>query len=59
MSTVKYKNQKLTLDQIECLRTILERRQKRQIASSEAAEVAQSLIDFYELLADRTAKAGT
>ncbi len=52
------KNQKLKTDQIENLRTILESKQKRQIAYSEAAEVGQLLIDFYELLADRTAKTG-
>ncbi len=51
------KNQKLATDQVESLRTILERKQKRHITSDEAAEVGQSLIDFFELLADKTARA--
>jgi hypothetical protein len=51
------RNQKLAADQVENLRIILEQKQKREITSSEAAEVGQSLIDFFELLADKTAKA--
>jgi len=51
------RNQKLAADQIENLRVILEQKQKREISPSEAAEVGQSLIDFFELLADKTAKA--
>jgi hypothetical protein len=50
------RDQKLAADQIENLRIILEQKQKREISPSEAAEVGQSLIDFFELLADKTAK---
>lgn len=52
--TVEGKNHKLEADQIEGLRAILEHRQKRPVASDEAAEIGQYLIDFFELLADRT-----
>ena len=51
------KNQRLAADQVESLRVILERKQKRVITSDEAAEVGQYLVDFFELLADKTAKA--
>lgn len=46
----------LVASQIERLRIILEQKQKRTVTLNEAAEVGQSLIDFYELLADKTAK---
>lgn len=46
----------LAADQIERLRIILEQKQKRTVTLNEAAEVGESLIDFYELLADKTAK---
>lgn len=50
-------NQRLAADQVERLRIILEQKQKRTVTSDEAAEVGQSLVDFFELLADKTAKA--
>lgn len=46
------KNQKLTVDQTEDLRVILERGQSRPVESSEAIEVGQALLAFYEILAD-------
>ena len=55
--TIEGKNQILAAQQIESLRIILEQKQRRAITSNEAAEVGQSLIDFFELLADKTAKA--
>lgn len=51
------KNQKLAADQVERLRIILEQKQKRVITFDEAVEVGQHLVDFFELLADKTAKA--
>lgn len=50
-------NQRLAADQIERLRIILEQKQKRVVTSDEATEVGQYLIDFFELLADKTAEA--
>ena len=44
-------------DQVEQLRLILEQKNKRQVTTDEAAEVGQSLLDLYELLADRSAEA--
>lgn len=43
-------------DRIESLRLILEREQGRSIAYSEALEVAESLISFYEVLAAEPAE---
>lgn len=47
---------KLTEDQTECLRVILEQGQNRFVTRSEALEIGQSLLAFYELLADNTGK---
>jgi len=41
--------------QIELLRTILEVEQRRDISYTEAEDVAGSLIQFYELLAESVA----
>ena len=39
-------------DRIESLRLILEHEQSRSIAYDEALEIGESLISFYEVLAD-------
>ena len=52
------KNQKLTADQTESLRLILEHGQNRQVQSSEANEVGESLLTFYELLAEDSPPGG-
>ncbi len=41
----------LAADNVESLRLILEHEQSRPIAYDEALEVAESLLSFYELLA--------
>ena len=41
-------------DRIESLRIILEREQHRSVTYSEAAEIGESLIDFFVVLADET-----
>jgi hypothetical protein len=46
------KNQKLTADQTESLRLILEHGQNRQVLPTEANEVGEALLTLYELLAD-------
>lgn len=48
---------KLAPDQIERLRVILERKQKRRITSSEATTVGESLMEFYEALAGEVCNA--
>lgn len=45
-------NQILERNRIESLRLILEREQHRSVAYEEALEVAESLISFFEVLAD-------
>jgi hypothetical protein len=55
------KKQRLAIDQIENLRDILRRQQRREVTPDEATEIGESLIDFFELLAisrHRTAEAG-
>ncbi len=39
-------------DRVETLRLILEREQRKPVTYSEALEVAESLICFFEILAD-------
>ena len=46
--------QSLESDRIERLRAILEQEQGRSVLYSEALEVGESLISFYEVLADDT-----
>lgn len=45
-------------EQIERLRRILEREQRRQISYEEAYEVARLLLSFYDNLADNSLGAG-
>ena len=45
-------NQESDHDRIEDLRLILEREQQRSISLAEAQEVGESLLAFFELLAD-------
>lgn len=45
-------DQQLIPDKIEGLRRILEREQARPIVDQEAMEIGQSLIRFFEVLAD-------
>ena len=42
----------LSEDSIEMLRKILETKQQRPISRNEATEVGESLISFYEVLAE-------
>ena len=44
------KNQTTTSKAIESLKDILEHELSREVAYEEAAEIGESLIDFYELL---------
>lgn len=41
-------------DKVEALRAILEREQSRPVTYEEASEVGESLITFFEVLADDT-----
>ena len=43
-------NQTVEKDRVEILRLILEREQERTVTRDEAAEVAESLISFFEIL---------
>lgn len=47
-------NQTAVTDKIEALRLILERQQLREVTYEEAREVGESLICFFEILADNT-----
>ena len=44
-------------DRVETLRLILEREQRKPVTYGEALEVAESLICFFEILADEAAPA--
>lgn len=48
---------KLSTDQVESLRVILERKHKRQISSGEAAAVGESLMELYDALAGEVSNA--
>jgi hypothetical protein len=52
------KNQKLTADQTESLRQILEHGQNRQVSPTEANEVGEALLTLYELLAEDSLAGG-
>jgi hypothetical protein len=52
MSSHEGDNEILESERIEALRLILEREQGKSISSEEAQEVGESLISFYEALAD-------
>ena len=52
------KYQKFSVGQTEVLRVILEREQNRSVEPSEANEVGQALLAFYEILADNSAGDG-
>lgn len=43
-----------TEDRVELLRRILEREQKDEITYTEASEIGDSLIRFFEILAENT-----
>lgn len=50
--------QKLAVSQVESLRVILQNKQRRQVDVSEAAEVGQTLMTFYEVLAEKHKELG-
>lgn len=46
-------------ERIETLRLILEREQRRPVSYAEAAGIGESLMNFFEVLAEGTAPDGT
>lgn len=49
-------NQEDDAEQIEALRLILERKQQRPFSYDEARELAESLLSFFEVLAEEVEK---